>query len=186
MWKCYVLIRIVPFSFNFWLRFPRGWSETPKYLFYRCCFCISQPWLIYLLGTLLNWLSIPTKKWSVVIWSLKYQYWVGGQNILDFVLQDPESNFVSPTASLVLSAHLFPSLSSDVSLIWWLLRSLARKFGDFLKMLFAGVTHTVGNEEPIAATFRDLDGDYWAFLYRPLRCHSHTSLRFLEQENRWG
>lgn len=136
MWKCYVLIRIVAFSFNFWLHFPRGWSETPKYLFYWCCFCISQPWLIYLLGTLLNWLSIPTKKWSFVIWSLKYQYWVGGQNILDFVLQDPESNSVSPTncvpcpictpVSFSVQRCQFDLMIIKVSCmkIWWLLENV--------------------------------------------------------------
>lgn len=32
-------------------------------------------------------------------------------------------------------------------------------------MVFAGVTHALGNEELIAATLKDLDVDYQAFSY---------------------
>lgn len=45
---------------------------------------------------------------------------------------------------------LLPSLSREDSLIWWFFRSLLPKFCDFLKMLFAGVAHAVGNEKRLA------------------------------------
>lgn len=45
----------------------------------------------------------------------------------------------------------------------------------------------LGMRSLLAAAFRDLDGDYCVYLLnRPSGCHSHTSLRFSEQENRWG
>ena len=128
MWICCVFIRIVPFSFNSWLYFPRGWSRIPKCISYWHHSYISQPWLSHLLGTLLNWLSIPTKKWSFVIWALRCQYWVGGQNILDFILRYRESNSLSTTVSLVLSVHPSPSVSREGSLIWCFLRSLLQKY----------------------------------------------------------
>ena len=78
------------------------------------------------------------------------------------VLQNLQSNSVSTTNGvpyLICASNSF-SVQREQFEFMLFLRSRLPKSCDFLKMVFAGVTHALGNEELIAATLKDLDVDY--------------------------
>lgn len=94
------------------------------------------------------------------------------------VLHNLQSNSVSTTKGVpypICASNSF-SVQREQFEFMPFLRSLLPKSCDFLKMVFSGLTHTLGNEELIAATLRDLDVDYEACSYIGHRVVIHTLL----------